>query len=276
VGVSEEAFERARGEPDSLTRARLATELIAVYQQRSAELARLRRVAIDQAAHERGLSMAAVAAEIGLSKGRITQIRQSAPPAARALFGVGPVTVAVPTRAVGGRALPVISAEDSIAAEMTTALLGVLGFAVEQYRIPVGGAWTPTGDVIAICGPESSPVTAEAIATDPTLAFTADPAGRWTITDRATGQRFTSGLDDDPPSSRDMAYLGRALYRGGSLLIVAGIHAIGSVGAVHYLTRHTADLYETVAEHPWSAIIASTHDGDTITKSELACPPQRH
>jgi hypothetical protein len=53
----------------------------------------------------------------GLSKGRITQIRQTAPPSERAFFGVGPVTIAVPERTMPGRALPVISAEYTLAAD---------------------------------------------------------------------------------------------------------------------------------------------------------------
>src|SRR5947209_8313665 len=91
-----------------------------VYQQRSVELARLRRDAINRAAQERGLSFTAVAEAIGLSKGRITQIRQSAPPTERAFFGVGPVTVAIPERQVEHRPFPVLSAEDTEAARQVT------------------------------------------------------------------------------------------------------------------------------------------------------------
>ena len=116
-------FDEVRAEPDALQLARRATDLIGLYQQRSIELARLRKQAIERAANERGMTMTAVAAEIGLSKGRITQIRQSAPPLERVLFGVGPITVAVPQRAMPDRSLPVISAEDSLTAERMTELL---------------------------------------------------------------------------------------------------------------------------------------------------------
>lgn len=276
AAMPEEEFNAVRAEPDALQRARRATTLLTLYQQRSTELARLRKVAIEQAAAERQMTLAAVAAEIGLSKGRITQIRQSAPPAERALFGVGPITVAVPLRAMPGRALPVVSAEDTAAAEQLTAQLVGLGFVIEQFRIPIGGLWTPSGDAVAICGPASSPVTAEALTADPLLTFTPDATGRYVITDRATGARYTSGLDDIEPSAADVAYLGRVPYRDGSLFIVAGIHAIGSVGAVHYLAGHAAEIYAAVGDGNWSAVIASRHDGVTITESEAACPPRRH
>ncbi len=78
-GVDNDEFAAVRAEQDPLVQARLATELIGTYQQRSVELARLRKVAIERAARERGMTMSAVAVEIGLTKGRITQIRQSAP-----------------------------------------------------------------------------------------------------------------------------------------------------------------------------------------------------
>jgi hypothetical protein len=269
-------FQAVRREPDPVKRARMATELMAVYQQRSTELARLRRVAIEQAADERGMTFAAVAAEIGLSKGRITQIRQGAPAVERALFGVGPVTVAVPTRRVAERGLPVISAEDAIAAERLTAQLVELGFTVEQYRIPVDGLWNPSGDVIAICGPKNSPVTAEALTADPVLEFVADRVGRYAITDRLTGTRYLSAMDDDPPGSRDVAYVGRLPYRDTTVLVIAGVHAIGSVGVVHYLAGHAAEVYATVGDGPWSAVIDSRHDGDAIRESEAVCPPRRH
>ncbi|WP_088284893.1 hypothetical protein [Kineosporia sp. A_224] len=77
--MDNDEFAAVRAEQDPLVQARLATELIGTYQQRSVELARLRKVAIERAARERGMTMSAVAVEIGLTKGRITQIRQSAP-----------------------------------------------------------------------------------------------------------------------------------------------------------------------------------------------------
>jgi hypothetical protein len=274
--VTEEEFESVRAEPDALRRAQRATALLSVYQQRSVELARLRRVAIEAAAKERGMTLAAVAAEIGLSKGRITQIRQSAPPPERALFGVGPVTVAVPLRSMPARALPVISAEDAIASEKITEQLHNLGFVVQPYRIPVGGMWTPpAGDVVVIAGPKSSPVTVEALAADPLLMFEAE-SGRYGITDRVSGSRFLSGMDDEPPTSVDVAYIGRLPYGSGSILLIAGVHAIGSVGAVHYLAGHAAEIYDAIGTHHWSAVIRSHHDGATIVESEIACPPRRH
>jgi transcriptional regulator with XRE-family HTH domain len=276
VSNSDEDFEMVRREPDPLRRGRLATDLLAKYQQRSIELARLRREAIDQLRAERGLSYAAVAAEFGLSKGRVGQIRQGGPPVERGLFGVGPITVAVPLRPGGGRALPVIASEDALALERLTQLLEHMLFQVQPFRIPVGGEWTPTGDVVAICGPKSSRVTADALAADPVLDFREDDAGQWAIVDRETGETYRSPLDDDTDSAADVAYLGRLPFGGGTMLVIAGVHAIGSVGAVDYLTRHLADLYREVDQQRFSMVVRSQHDGETVKGSEALCPPRVH
>ncbi|MEV6800151.1 hypothetical protein AB0M91_17645 [Micromonospora rifamycinica] len=274
----DDGFERVRRETDPLRQAKLAGELMSVYQQRAVELARLRREAINRAAADQGLSFSSIAKELGLTRGRITQIRQTAPPAERAFFGVGPMTVAVPLRAVPGRALPVISSEDTRAAELLTKLLTDLAFQVEHLHIPPDGNWQPRGDVAAICGPKSSPVTAQAIASDPALTFEPDDAGRWTIRER-DGSRVYESPMDDPAAPRwvDVAYVGRlALSDEQTIFIVAGVHALGSVGAIDYLARNLPDLYTHVGTRRFSMIVRSEHDGDTVTRSELVCPPRIH
>ena len=177
--MSPDEFEDVQAEPDALRQARRATELMAIYQQRGTELARLRREAIERAAIETGMTFSAVATALGLSKGRISQIRQSAPPAERALFGVGPLTVAVPLRESPGRDAGVIAAEDSLAAQRLTETLEALQFEVRQFQIPTSGEWDPVDGAIAICGPKSSRITAEAIESDPWLSFAADENERW-------------------------------------------------------------------------------------------------
>jgi hypothetical protein len=252
------------------------TELLAIYQQRMIELARLRREDMRRLQLE-GLSYAAVATEFGLSKGRIGQITQTAPPAERALFGIGPVTVALPLRPGGERSLPVIASEDVLASDRLVQLLRELLLAVEPLRIPIDGCWTPRGDVVAICGPKSSPVSATALALDPLLDFREEePGGRWTIADRTDGTRYLSPLDDGQ-AGRDIAYLGRLpVPGGGTMLLIAGVHALGSVGAVDYLINHAAELYQQVGEGTFSMVTASRHDGERVIESEALCPARRH
>jgi hypothetical protein len=275
VSEEDEQFESVRREADPRRLGRRATDLLAVYQQRTIELARLRRESIRRLQEDEGLSYAAVAAEFGLSKGRIGQITQTAPPAERGLFGVGPVTVAVPLRAGGERALPVLASEDALAYERLAAYLRNLQFSVDQLRIPVGGAWTPRGDVVAICGPKSSPVTAAALDDDPLLVYYEQPGGRWAIVERAGGRAYVSPMDDGVPD-RDIAYVGRLPVPGGTLLLVAGVHALGSLGAVDWLVGHAAELYRQVGDGCFSLVTASRHDGERVVSSEVLCPARGH
>jgi hypothetical protein len=170
---------------------------------------------------EQGITYTAAGRAAGISKARVSQLRKEAPPARWALFGVGPITIAIPLRATPERSLPVISAEDSLAAERMSDLLRSYGFTVEQFRVPVDGRWTPTGDV---------------------------------------------------------AYLGRLRHDGANLLIIAGIHAIGSLAAIEHLTTAGVldDLHTTVAEGSFSCVIRCTLDGEAITSTDYAIPPRPH
>jgi DNA-directed RNA polymerase specialized sigma24 family protein len=74
--MSDDTMDEVRGLADPAARARRATELLALYARHSAELGRLRREAIDEL-HASGLSYAEVAMAVGISKGRVGQIKQA-------------------------------------------------------------------------------------------------------------------------------------------------------------------------------------------------------
>jgi hypothetical protein len=50
---------------------------------------------------------------------------------------------------------------------------------------------------------------------------------------------------------------------------IAGIHAIGSLGATHYLTTHLAELFAQAGH----VAVRASYDGLTITGSELVAGP---
>jgi hypothetical protein len=129
-------FAAVRRDPDPLRRGRRATELLTLYQQRATELARLRRAAIEEAHRDRDMTFTEIATALGITKGRITQIRGSAPSVERAFFGVGPVSVGVPFRyQVTDRERPLIAAEDAESGDQVEKLLVSLGFAVTRFQI---------------------------------------------------------------------------------------------------------------------------------------------
>jgi len=272
VGATDD-FDDVRRDPDPVRRGRRATELLAVYQQRAAELARLRKAAVEDAHRDLGMSYTQIAAAMGLTKGRVSQIRGTAPPPERAFFGTGPVSVGVPLRhGVTDRQRPLVAAEDMQAGEETARLLDGYGLAVTRYQIGPGTATAPPGDAVVICGPKTAPVGAALLARDKALDMRED-GGRWWIIQRATGQRYGSPSDEPDPAAADLAYVGRHQLGEHVTVHIAGIHAIGSLGAVHYLAGHLAELFADAGDASLSLVTRASHDGLEITASSLAAGP---
>jgi hypothetical protein len=255
--VGDKDWEAVRREPDPIKRGRMATDLLGVYQQRSTELARLRRAAIEEARDLLGGNYADVARAFGLTKGRITQIRSSAPPVHRAFFGVGPLTVALPGRIVEGRRDLVIAAEDDHTGNYLIEELNRLAFSTHRVVLDPREDWRPAGDAVVICGPASAPVGAALMADDPRLAMRQGDDGLWRIVDRRTSEQFVSPMDEADPAHADHAYIARHATGGGTIVHIAGLHALGSIGAARYLVDEAPRLFATLGETAFSMAVTS-------------------
>lgn len=243
---------------DPAERARAAGELLAEHQTAVTRLARIRRRAVAEL-RAAGLSYAEVGQKLGLTRGRIAQLKSST--IEEQFFGGSLVTIATPLRdTTAGR--PLVAQEDMEAAMVLTRFLDAADVATSLQHISTAGELDLSpATLVAICGPKSSPVIEQLIAADPFFEFSADAEGRWRIIDRSSGQTYTSPLDDNAEADRDVAYVAR-LPRpdsAASVLVVAGVHAIGSLGAVHYLTTMSSlrELHRAVGDHPFSMVIES-------------------
>jgi hypothetical protein len=266
-------FDAVRSDPDPVRRGRRATALMAVYQQRATELARLRREAIEEAHRNQGLTYTEIATALGITKGRVTQIRTGAPSRERAFFGVGPIMVGVPLReGTDDRMRSYVDAADLATQQDVETLLATLALTAEPFTIPPDTTTAPDGDVVIICGPKSAPIGAHLMDTDPRLGM-ARKEERWWIIDKATGERFGSPLGDQPPGRGDIGYLSRRRDGNRVIVHIAGIHSPGSRGVVHYLARHLGDLYRTVGDESFSLAVRCTLDGLTVTDSEILTGP---
>jgi hypothetical protein len=270
---SPDDFDEVRRDPDPIRRGRRATALMSVYQQRATELARLRREAIEEAHQGQGLSYTEIAAALGITKGRVTQIRSGAPARERAFFGVGPVHVGVPLReGADDRMRSYIDAADLATQTDTETLLATLALSAETFSIPPDTTGVPDGDVVVICGPKSAPIGASLMDTDPRLGMVRDD-GRWWIVDKQTGERFGSPLADDPPEPADLGYLSRRRDGDRVIVHVAGIRSTGSRGVLHYLAHHLPELYRTGGDESFSLAVRCELDDLTVTASNIITGP---
>jgi hypothetical protein len=266
-------FDRVRAEPDPVLRGQRATRLLTVYQQRATELARLRRAAIEEAHRDRGMSYTDIAAALGVTKGRITQIRSTGPRAERAFFGVGPVSLAVPyRRRTTNRKRLVILAEDALTGDLLEELMTGLALTVTRCQIEPEQEDPPPGDTVIVCGPEQVPVAANLMAEDPVLGMVHD-GERWWIEHKRGGERLGSPVDDDQPRNCDVAYVARHHDPDAVRLHIAGIHAIGSLGAAHYLAANLEDLFAKARDKSLSLVVRCQYRGLAVTSFELAAGP---
>ena len=81
------------------------------------------------------------------------------------------------------------------------------------------------------------------------------------------GQRHLSGIDDPEPSTSDVGYLGRLRFNEDRCpLLIAGVHAIGSLGVVQWLRSNLAVQVCQVGTNNFSMVIASDHaDGKILS-----------
>lgn len=272
--VTYDPFDAVRDEADPLVRAQLAGDLISVYRQRGHDLARIRRDAINQVVEQRGVTFSAVGADLGLTRGRISQIRKDAPATERAFFGVGPIDIATPTRKSDDRPSGVVALEDAEAARIMTDLLRSLAFETRPVTIPLDGKWSPMHEAVVICGPKSSDASAAMLAGDPNLNFH-EVDGRWVIEDRASGHCFTSPMDDGT-DDEDVAYIGRITHERRTMLLIAGVHALGSVGAAAHLQANLPSIHAQVGYEDFSMVVRSSFQELSPNMTEEVWGPTPH
>jgi hypothetical protein len=265
---------------DPAERLRSSTALLTELQDGVTETARVRRETIAQLRGD-GQSLAVIADLIGVSRARIVQLRTAGPPPERAFLGAGHLTIGVTQKTESVPSRPVIAKEDFAAAHQLEQLARDLQLEASFEYIPEDGAINLNRDnLIVICGPRISPPVRATYETDPIVRWEHDAAG-WYLTDKRTGQHYRSPADDpQKPRPGDVAYLGR-LPRpdgAGTVLLLAGVHSVGSHGVVDFLSRHLPELYDEVGTGSFSAIMACEYDDQTreITHARLLTPLYQH
>jgi transcriptional regulator with XRE-family HTH domain len=268
--------------PDAAERAKEAGALLDRYQAALAELSRIRREAVEELIAG-GMSHAQIAEALGVSRGRISQLTKAGPPPERAFWGTDVLTVALggkleaPKKASGTPG-PVLAQEDFQAYLDLAESVKPMGLGtVYEIIQPPGMIRLNRDNLVVICGPRLSPLIAQVIEADPIIAFGHDDHG-WYLNDRQTSTTYRSPMDDGGAS--DIGYVARFPRPDarGTFLYIAGIHAMGSNGVIHYLDQHLAEVYRDVKTKRFSALIQSEFDPETrkISSSNLITPLYVH
>lgn len=248
---------------DAETRAIRATELAAYHQDVVAELSRIRREALNELVAE-GRTQRELGKLLGVTPARIGQLLTSGPKPERALLATGAVTIAIGGKPEGPRVNPstVISAELTKSCKLITTCCACYDLPVvsEEVVDPPGMINLNRPNLIVLGSPRLLPFVAQVLEADRNLGFGNGAAG-WYLTEHETVHR--SPADRGEPA--DYAYIGRLPRPDskGTFLYLAGIHAMGTLGAATYLTSNVEELYAVVKNRRWSVLIECRYHPDT-------------
>lgn len=69
-----------------------------------------------------------------------------------------------------------------------------------------------------------------------------------------------------------------ATRRAGNVPLIAGVHAVGSLGVAHYLSGHIAELYAEIGSEPFSMVVRCDFESETkrITSARPMSDVLRH
>ena len=268
--------------PDAADRAREASGLLDRYQATLGELSLIRREAVEDMIAS-GMSHAQIAEALGVSRGRVSQLTKVGPPPERVFWGTDTLTVALggkleaPKKA-SGKPGPVLAQEDFQAYLDLSRSTKAMGLdSVYEIVQPPGMIRLNRDNLIVICGPRLSPLIAQIIEADPAIQFGSDDQG-WYLTDRNSGKLYRSPMDDG--ENRDVGYFARFSRPDGrgTFVYIAGIHAMGSNGVIHYLDQHLPEVYREVKTRRFSGLIECEFDSETrhIMSSNLITPLYAH
>ncbi|MBJ6613957.1 sigma-70 family RNA polymerase sigma factor [Streptomyces sp. I4(2020)] len=267
---------------DPLERAKVAHTLVGRTQDYGNEFQVVRNEAMNETLRVGQLNSTQLAGELGISKGRVSQLARGAPPE-RLFLGSGKFTVALAEKLEDGKLQdgrdkpvqgPVIATEDVQTYERLRELAEEVGLEIAFERIPLGGnVRLNRNNLVVICGPRLSPLIEQILEGDPHLRFGKDDEG-WHLVDRNTGEVYRSPMDRG--ENGDVAYFGRLPRPDGqgTFLYVAGIHARGSGGVVHWLNKELANVHRELKAKRFSTLISSRFDSKTleIVDSERITP----
>lgn len=249
---------------DPRERAITAHGLIDDYQSAIGELSRLRREALEELLSG-GMAQTQIADMLDMSRSRVSQLLSAGIRPERAFLGTGTITVTLGGKHEAGKEKPgaVVSAEALAAYERLAELARTHGLKTEYEVVPPPGFVTLNrSNLIVACGPRLSPLVQQVLESDNNIGFAKDDGG-WRLLECHTGTVHRSPCDSG--KNADVAYIGRLPRPDGkgTFLYLAGIHAIGTAGAAHFIEHNLAELYRETKTRRFSVIVSCEFDPET-------------
>jgi hypothetical protein len=273
-------LERLRAISDPMEQLVYSGEALAALQAATAEVGEIRRTALD-ALRARGMTLAQISAEAGVSVARLSQLGASKRRPERALLSTGQVVrVVLPVEEAPypeGPTRPAVHESDLGFRDDIATLAGQFALEIETEYLPNGEYVDLNREgLVVTCGPRQSPWLTQILASDTAYGFERDGEG-WYLLDRTTGEKHRSPRDRG--ADADLGYLG-TLPRPdgqGTWLYCAGIGAPGSRGGALYLSEHIAELYRETRGYLWSCLIRCDFNLKTleVSNAELIAPVRR-
>jgi transcriptional regulator with XRE-family HTH domain len=274
-----EDLDELRALPDPMDRAKRAGTMQDRLQMIGKEVSRVRREAIEELLRG-GMTQTQLAKDLGMSRGRISQLMSGGPPPERAFFGDDTLTVALGGKLEAEKVKPgpVLAQEDFVAFHRLKELLQTLQLdAGHEIVQPPGFLRLNRSNLVVICGPRLSPILGEVLESDPILGFRND-GDEWYLVDQATNTEYRSPMENG--EAGDVCYFGRLPRPDGKgyFTYMAGIHAPGPIGVIHYLTSHLGELYREVKGRRFSTLVQCEFDPKTyeVTSSRKLTPIYIH
>jgi hypothetical protein len=267
---------------DPAERAKRASELAAAYQAAMTEVSRVRREALDELLSQ-GMTHAEIAAKIGTTRVRVTQLLSSGPRPERAFLGTGTLTVAIGGKFEQSRrdrnTQPVVSTEAMKAYETLSTMARTLSLQTEYEVVPPPGMVNLNRtNLIVLTSPRLLPFVGQVLDSDPRYGFVTDDRGLYLI-DRETGTEYRAPQDVTGEPC-DYAYVGRLPRPDGrgTFLYLAGIHAMGTLGAARYIEENLDGLYRDLKTRRFSLLVRAEYQPTSraIGSVTTLAPLHRH